>query len=391
MNERPDLSTPSVSKRLPSRIDELDGLRGILALWVALSHIFCWCGFSQFPIALPHYLNSAARSAWVQFSFAGAPVDAFIILSGFAISYLLHSRTQSYKQFMTGRFFRIYPVYLLCLLAGFFTIFIIPHILDAVAWRDNEYFTLYVRPVVSSALAHPVVHLVSHLTLLFGVIPDKLLPHAAFSFVAPAWSISLEWQYYLLAPLVALWVCRPLGLAFLGIVGCGGMIYLHFWSAAFFPEMVPLFLIGIGSYHLYVHSDKWKQSPYRLHVLAAVLAAVLILDWHRLALLIWLIVFGGVLADAANPCEQFLLLSRRVLLKRPLQFIGAISYPLYLVHWPVIVGFLALLVAWQPGISSGAALALMLVVVLPIILLAAWLLHILVEKPLMQFGKKFTR
>lgn len=32
---------PHPIKRSLSRIDELDGLRGILALWVALSHIFC--------------------------------------------------------------------------------------------------------------------------------------------------------------------------------------------------------------------------------------------------------------------------------------------------------------------------------------------------------------
>jgi hypothetical protein len=33
------------------RVDELDGIRGILALWVAVTHILCWCGFAVDP---PH-------------------------------------------------------------------------------------------------------------------------------------------------------------------------------------------------------------------------------------------------------------------------------------------------------------------------------------------------
>ena len=391
MNERHNPASFSHAAKFPKRIDELDGLRGILALWVALSHIFCWCGYSQWPFALPHLLNSTAQKSWVQFSFAAAAVDTFIILSGFAISYMLHSRPQTYGQFMTGRFFRIYPVYLVCLLSGFLTFHAIPSIIDSVSWHDNEYFNLYMRPVLASELAHPATHLVSHLTLLFGLIPDKLLPGGAFSLVPPAWSITLEWQYYLLAPFLAWFARRPAGLIVLGIISCGEHVYSHFWSAAFLPERLPLFLIGIGSYHLYASSDRWKHSRYRLQILAAALAAVLIVDWHSLALFIWICVFSGVLADEGNPAERLLFPIRRFLLKRPLQFVGAISYPLYLVHWPVIVGSMAFLVIWQPGISSGGALGIMLAVTLPAILTVAWLLHILVEKPLMQFGKRFTR
>jgi peptidoglycan/LPS O-acetylase OafA/YrhL len=209
--------------------------------------------------------------------------------------------------------------------------------------------------------------------------------------LAPAWSISLEWQYYLLAPFLAWFACRPVGLAILGIISCGNVVYSHLWSAAFLPERLPLFLIGIGSYHFYANSEKWKHSPYRLHILAASFAAILIVGWHPLALLIWICVFSGVLANESDPAGHFFLAIRSLLLKRPLQFVGAISYPLYLVHWPVIVGAIALLATWLPGISSDKALAIMLVMVLPAILVAAWLLHILIEKPLMQFGKKFTR
>jgi peptidoglycan/LPS O-acetylase OafA/YrhL len=378
-------------KQSLSRIDEFDGLRGILALWVALAHIFCWCGFALFPFALPHLLNSIVGRFWVQFSFAGGAVDTFIILSGFAISYMLQARPQTYGQFMIGRFFRIYPVYLLCLLAGFSTIYLMPFVLNSVGWHDNEYFNLYVRPYLDSALAHPMIHLVSHLSLLFGLVPEKILPGASVTLLAPAWSITLEWQYYLLAPLLAWFVRRPLGLLVLGSIGCGDIVYSHFWSSAFLPERLPLFLVGIGSYQLYANGEYLKSIRHRAHIFAALIAATLVVGWHWLALLIWLIVFGGVLADGNNTAEQFLLKPRRLLLQPVLQFVGKISYPLYLVHWPMIIFLMAGLISWQPGVSPGKALATMLVAGLPVILFASWLLHIWVEKPLMQFGKKFTK
>ena len=385
------MSTTPITPR-PSllRIDELDGLRGILALWVAVSHIFCWCGFAMFPFVLPHLLRSTAGRFWVQFSFAGGAVDAFIILSGFAISYMLHGRQQTYRKFMTGRFFRIYPVYLLCLLAGYSTIYLMPSVINSVSWRDNEYYNVYVHPVFDSALAHPAAHLVSHLTLLYGIIPERILAYAPVTMLAPAWSITLEWQYYLLAPFLAWYARRPAGLLVLGLVCCGETVYSHFWNGAFLPEKLPLFLIGIGSFHLYASAETLKRLRNRAHIFAALAATILITGWHWVALLIWLIVFGGVLADGNRKTEQFLLKPRRFLLLPALQFIGKISYPLYLVHWPVIIFLMVGLISLQPDISSGKALTTMLMAGLPVILFAAWLLHRWVEKPWMQYGKKFT-
>jgi peptidoglycan/LPS O-acetylase OafA/YrhL len=385
------MTTKPVSLKQPlSRIDEFDGLRGILALWVALSHVFCWCGFATFPFGLPHWLGAFVGRFWVQFSFASGAVDTFIILSGFAISFMLHARTQTYGQFMTGRFFRIYPVYFICLLAGFFSIYLMPFVLTTVGWQDNEYFNLYVRPPLASELAHPGFHLVSHLTLLFGVIPEIMLPHASTTLLPPAWSITLEWQYYLLAPFLAWFVLRPSGLLALGIIGSGGLIYSHFWSNAFLPAELPLFLVGIGSYHLYAHAEDLKSFPNRRNIFAALIAATLIVGWHWLALLLWIFAFGSVLADRNDRAEDFLQTPRRLLLQPALQFVGKISYPLYLVHWPVIIFLLAGLIRCSPGISPGLALATMLLIGLPVMLFVSWLLHQWVEKPLMKFGKKFS-
>jgi peptidoglycan/LPS O-acetylase OafA/YrhL len=382
--------TPTAKPKL-SRVDEFDGLRGILASWVALSHIFCWCGFAFFPFA--HFATARAIGSrmWPLFSFAAAPVDAFIILSGFAISYLLHARQQSYGQFVTGRFFRIYPVYFICLLAGIGSVAWMPTLLANLGWGNNDYLQIYVCPVVAAAQTQPVAHLAAHLSLLFGVLPEKILPETTHTFLAPAWSISLEWQYYLIAPLLAWAVRRPKGLLLAGLVGAGGGIYSRFWGGAFLPEKISLFLIGIGSYHLLASATQLKNFRHWPLAIAGLLATTWAMGWHWLALSIWAIVFGGVLASAAGYSAQWQEAPRRFLLQPALQRLGKISYPLYLVHWPIIIGLLAGLLRWQPNISSGTALGFLLAVGMPLILFCAWLLHVLVEKPFMDFGKKFTR
>lgn len=49
------------------------------------------------------------------------------------------------------------------------------------------------------------------------------------------------------------------------------------------------------------------------------------------------------------------------------------------------------LLYWQPRITSLNALLLMLLFGLPAVLLAAWLLHISIEAPMMRWGKKFNK
>jgi peptidoglycan/LPS O-acetylase OafA/YrhL len=372
-----------------SRIDELDGLRGLLALWVAVSHIFCWCGFSN----LPNTMLNCIRNAWIRFSYASGAVDTFIILSGFVISFLLHTRPQSYRQFLTARFFRIYPVYLACLLLGFGAAFLAPFILENASWRANQYFLLYQNPSSVSLLARPFSYLATHLTLLFGLIPEKILPFTAIALLAPAWSISLEWQYYMIAPLLARLICTRTGLIILGLVGWCDFIYSHFWSDAFLPAKLPLFLVGIGSYHLYAEAYRFVKFKCASMVVIAVLVAVITFSWHWIALAIWTLVFGGLLVGQADFNDQdewvrWLLCGRQVLLHPALQKLGHLSYPLYLIHWPLIIFLLSGLLRWRPQATSFEALSFMVVLGTPVMLLTAWLLHTFVESPMIQWSKK---
>src|SRR3954471_184909 len=79
-----------------ARIAELDALRGLAALGVALFH------FSL--------LDPAAGPG---FAIGASGVDLFFIISGFVILMTLE-RTRDWKDFLVGRFSRLYPAYWAC-------------------------------------------------------------------------------------------------------------------------------------------------------------------------------------------------------------------------------------------------------------------------------------
>ncbi len=376
----------SVKTRHIRHIAEFDGLRGVLSFWVAISHIFCWCGFATFPFITPDIF----RRFWNEFVFASGAVDVFIILSGFVISYLLYSRTQTYNQFMTGRFFRIYPVYIFCLSAGVFTIFADPYILNHAIWRNAAYFQME-KFHLDHELFNPKANLLAHLTLLFGIIPQRLLPDATYAFLPPAWSITLEWQYYLIAPFIVSGIRSIAGIFTVGLIGCGALFYEHHWTGSFLLNNLSLFLVGIGCFQLYVNFEKWKHYKHTVYTLLAVWAAIMTISWHWVALTIWTLVFGSLVVAETdmNFIARLLRFLKKILSHPALQFAGKISYPLYLIHWPMIIFLLYALLHWFPGISAKCALLILLGGGLPIILFAAFLLHRYVESPFMQYGKKF--
>jgi len=356
-------------------------------MWVVLSHIFCWAGFLE--LTAP----SALQALWSEFIRAGAAVEIFMILSGFAISFLLHKRQQSYRQFIQGRLFRIYPVYLVCLLLALIAaVRLTPFVLHTASWRNTLEWERSWSSIESSA---PALHAFWHITLLNGLIPARFLSGATVTLLPPAWSISLEWQYYLFAPFVACF-CRS-GVRFLILIAVAwlGLRFGYIWQnphLAFLPAQLPLFLIGIGSYHLYEHfvkSSHRRSSIFALPV-AALLGSSILIQWHTTALVVWALAFGCIFVQGNDVFSRTLAALRRFLLHPWLQRLGHISYPIYLVHWPLIIAFLATLLHWSPRVSSRYAVLLMLSLCIPLILICANVLHIFVELPLMTLGKRLS-
>ena len=131
-----------------ARIPEFEGLRGCLAWWVVLFHIYLHAG-----------MTNEMRSRlefWVGYGWAAVPL--FIILSGYVITVLIENQHEPYRVFITRRFFRLAPVYYLLTMYG-----------AALALRHDRY---------GHALGW---HVILHLTMLHGAVPNEILPYSATS------------------------------------------------------------------------------------------------------------------------------------------------------------------------------------------------------------------
>ena len=375
----------------PPRFDELDGLRGLLALWVMLSHVCCMTGIISVP------LPAVFLPVWQSFVFAQPAVDLFIILSGFAITSLLRAQQPSYGRFISGRFFRIYPVYLVCLLLAVVAEPLAPGIAALCRWPESVYFS-WLQPIFLSEQAWWGRHILWHLTLLNGLVPSHLLPRAASTLLAPGWSLTLEWQYYLVAPILAV-ACQTGGrLVLLFVVILAGSAFgswIYDFPSAFLFTKLPLFLVGMMSQHLvWRRRDPFQAvSPAQIGwgMMLAVTATILTSD-NLLALVGWAAVLAVIInfGEGCGYSGPFAAI-RRLLLDARVQTLGHLSFPLYLLHWPVIILLLRLLLYWQPQVRARYAALFLLVIGSPVILLLAAGLHRYIETPGMNFGRRLLR
>lgn len=371
---------PASAPAAAATIPELEGLRGLLAVWVMLGHWATSIAVSFQPLR---------QNFWdVQ------AVDVFIILSGFVITLLLTRGSKGYGAYIVRRWFRIAPAYLVVLLAAAWLLPWTGQVLDFLPSSGSMHAVR--QDIHAATQAHFDAHLLLHLTLLHGLIPETLLPHAPYAFVGQAWSVSLEWQFYLLAPLfyvlIRRWRSRAYAVALIlmlaGLVACN-----HFFNfgQAFVGTKLPLFALGAASCWLW-HYSAARNLPFSLQRMRFISGALVgcCLASMQEALLgpaLWLLVLHCLLVarTQGDSLEARLCV---VLRWRPVQFLGRISYTLYLVHFLVMMGCVALLhpLALSPVPFATA----LLVLLMPTAILAAWVLSVLVERPAMQMGKKLS-
>jgi peptidoglycan/LPS O-acetylase OafA/YrhL len=168
-------------------------------------------------VVVVHVFWLAGYTGAIQARAGAYAVDGFIILSGFVITQLLVAKNEPYGIFIFRRFIRLFPAFVVCLAIALlvrpFTFGTAPSELIREA-SENRYFWW---------------HLGAHASLIHGLVPTAWLPLSQLAFLPPGWSISLEFQLYLVAPLVLWW---------LGRFGVKGLIVLAVASAVtFVPEV----------------------------------------------------------------------------------------------------------------------------------------------------------
>lgn len=304
-----------------NRLESLDTFRAFLA-WTVVAVHAAWISGIQGPGQ-----NGVGVMA----------VEGFIVMSGYVITGLLIQKRESYRVFITRRFFRLFPAFAVVI------------VLVVLSWPLTH-------GVVKSAIEGQVsdsetrafwAHLAAHLTLLHGVIPSSVLPWSQFAFVGPGWSISLEWQLYLVAPLLVWYLARTglLGACFL--LGLSGLMLepkvaaalSSVWEGAggFLPQRFFFFLVGAL---LYLGIGSRPPGP-------------------------------------ASALYRFPRWSRSL---------GEVSYSTYLVHYPILV-LMARVVRledqyWRAGV--------LFVVAAPVIIAASFLLYRWIETPGIALGRAIT-
>jgi peptidoglycan/LPS O-acetylase OafA/YrhL len=166
--------SPAIGTTRPSRLDALTSVRALFALMVLYHH---FVGYHA--LTMPDWAVNVGNIA----------VSWFFVLSGFILAYnfpLLRGGEATFK-YVVSRFWRLFPVHALVILAS------------VVLFSDSR---------LALIRAHPAA-LPASLTLTHAW---PAIPAASQVFNVPAWSISVEWFFYLLFPLLIArgWVVRTL-------------------------------------------------------------------------------------------------------------------------------------------------------------------------------------
>lgn len=360
------------------RIVELEALRGALALWVIVGHSIKHSGY------LPEDLGAFGLMAN-----PGYAVDVFIILSGFVIFGLLDSRPMTYTAFMVQRFFRLFPMFAVVLMVTAMTVS------GQAEWlRDFPWQTPFLKGCLDIALASRdqlLAQIAVHLTMLHGLIPDSVLPYSQYAIVGQAWSISVEWQFYLLAPLLYFGTMRKpaaMGLVVLAIAFLRGRYWL---GEGFAVNQAAFFLVGIVSYFLFKHLPRLGPLDARVLTAAALIAAafVYLIVPQPVSLMLWIAVLWVV--AAAHYCPRDLPLKVAAWARTPAaQWIGRISYSIYLVHFLVLYGVSTGLLVLFPEMPKAAMCALLMLLTLIGTIAVSSLTFMLIEAPAMAFGHRLA-
>ena len=306
------------------RLNQLDALRGLAAMAVVLFH---------FSTRFSELYPQAAPQAW-SLPMGHLGVNLFFIISGFVI-FMTIERTARPTDFVVSRVSRLYPAYWVAILLTF----CITHAL-----------TLPGKTVpLTTALANGL--------MFHGFFR---VPHVDGVY----WTLEVELLFYAL--ILALFVGGRLAKVHRVLLGLLALrLAYHFaavwwgqdWSWTVFRLLnlrnIAWFALGICCYQWVQPRSERKHAALARYTAGAALLSLALTE-SALAGLLGLAFSVTVLAAARGQL--------RWLEARPFVWLGAISYPLYLLHenigWAVMLKLQAL--NWTAGWACAAALILVL-------------------------------
>ncbi len=357
-------------------IPVLNGIRGLLALWVLLGHTLIMCGAHLPILGAP-----------------GVAVYAFMVMSGFLMAF--HFRLREHREpwesprtwflFYVRRFFRIAPLFYLTLVPAF-------------AFHES-YMTSYYEfdRIFPNGFIHQngipafdLTGLLLHITFLFGLIPSQ-----SNNNILPDWSLGLEMQFYFVFPFLMLGL-RKIGAIWfaaiaLTILFAAQRFAPEFPHPSFLPLVLTAFVVGIFMSEALMTGDKSRSAAFL--VIAVFLASIRMPTMFQAIPLAMMFLIN--FPDLFEPFKIGKLGSvlSNVLGGKFGVFVGDRSYSVYLIHMLLLVPLLSLLtrMSWFEHLPPLARFG----VTAPIMTVACYALASItltaIENPFIAVGRRVTR
>ena len=354
----------------------LNGLRFLSALAVIITHV----ELMQDKLGLENLWDNLLIH-----NLGVIGVSFFFVLSGFLITYLMIEERDSFKSFSVKSFylrriFRIWPLYFLILILGFF---ILPNFTYVPFFSDNLKINFFPNLIIY--------------LFIFPNIALSMFP--AVPLIGQSWSIGVEEQFYLIWPLI---------FKFFKNFNLNLLMKLLFLFV-FIKFVILLFSLQIDSYWLLVLKKNLAMLKFENMIIGAMGALILkrnnyikyILNnmalflciigifislyiipislrdgLHILHALFFIIVILNV---SSNP-KSFLKLENRLF-----NFLGRISYGIYMYHLIIIYFTIKILM-----IYDIYSMLLLYTISILVTCIVSYFSYIIFEKRFLNLKKKFA-
>lgn len=343
----------------------MEGARGIAVLLVFFVH---------FNALFANYLDphSGLRAVLRFLGFVGnAGVDLFFVISGYLIYSMLIRKPVPYGHFLKRRAERIYPVFLSVLSL---------YLVLSVLFPDQN--------KIHGSFGHQIVYILQNVFLLPGIL--HILP-----IVSVAWSLSFEFFFYLLVPiLVMVFALRRMpGLVRIFIFVLLFAVIIAIYAKLHLSIRFAMFVAGILTCEIQTLAKRVSFSSLSANAAVAVIyvcslwfmfdarmafpQAGLPLPLGR-ASAVFLAFASGAFCLVGFWGKGFL---NQILSWRPLRWLGNFSYSYYLIHGLTLKAVALIASRFFTGEKGPIAIAVLFVIGFSATIAVATLLFAVVEKP----------
>ncbi|MBD2700709.1 acyltransferase [Spirosoma sp. BT702] len=338
------------------KYESFDALKGYLSIIVFICHSITWYYYLRTRNWFPPPSNAYHQ-------IGQASISMFFMMTSFLFCNKLLKGQTNWLKLYIGRIFRLFPVYFLSI----FCLFLIIGYLSNFSLNENESIltitSQFKKWILFTMKDWPNVNGIQKTWIIIAHI---------------TWTLRYEWLFYLALPVI---------------------------SILFFNEKPNLLIISISLYILFVVLP-YKDYSYInfIHFGGGILASLLIrfgkfshftYSWPFsiiifLLILLLVTIEGQQLFHIAITAAIFIIIACGntifgVLLNKYARALGQVSYGIYLFHGIVFFIFFRFILGYEKAATLSSAQHWVCIILLtPLIILIASLIHIYIEFPAMQ-------